>query len=465
MNIKKSKALFVILGISLAVSASMVVLGLTNTRVAEAFETSQPSMAAAAAVQSDATVSAPAATPLETIALTPTSAPTSVPTAAKEAGIEKVLVASLTDEAADDANDMAAPAAPAGNEEEPQADLSGMMSGASNPAYNSILPVARVPLEADGSGEASGTTYTIENARFGIDNTGANARQTTDGINAALNWAKEQGYNTIKFVKGTYMIQCKWRNRFIAPTDGILVPSDLTLDLGGSTFMMEPNDYPEYTIFGIVNQSDVTIKNGTLIGDLDSHVYKPSQASPTHEFGFGICISASRNVLIQGVTISKMTGDGIIVEGSYSKLSDGGSVSSRVRILDCKIFSCRRQGISVIGARDSEIARNEIFNIRGTAPEYGIDLESELDYVIDKIKVHSNKIYDCAGGAITCHSGTNFEVYSNLCIGTNILAVFSSHVKIYNNTVQNSFIHVMSGASNITVTDNILDAQSWIRID
>jgi parallel beta-helix repeat protein len=420
----------------------------------------------------------PKNTPLETIILTPTSAPTAV----KEANIDKVLQIDLSEDAdevesvdksvdksADDsanksADDNAVVAA-ASDTISAEAAIDSPMSIASTPAYNSILPVARVPLEADGSGEAGSTTYTIENERFGINNTGSNARQTTDGINTALNWAKEQGYKTIKFVKGTYMIQCKWRNRYIAPTDGILVPSGLTLDLGNSTFMMETNDYPEYTIFGIVNQTDVTIKNGTLIGDLDTHVFKPNQASPTHEFGFGIVISASRNVLIQGVTIKKMTGDGIIIEGSYSKLSDGGSVSSRVRILDCVISNCRRQGISVIGARDSEIARNEIFNIRGTAPEYGIDLESELDYVIDNIKVHSNKIYDCAGGAITCHSGTDFEVYSNLCIGTNILAVFSSHVKIYNNTIQNSFIHVMSGASNITVTDNILDENSWLRID
>ena len=41
--------------------------------------------------------------------------------------------------------------------------------------------------------------YTIENERFGIDSTGGNARATTDGINAALLWAKEQGYTHIRF--------------------------------------------------------------------------------------------------------------------------------------------------------------------------------------------------------------------------------------------------------------------------
>ena len=310
----------------------------------------------------------------------------------------------------------------------------------------------------------SAATYTIENARFDIDSTGKNARATTDGINAALEWAKTQGYETIKFSEGTYIIQCNWNDRFVAPTDGILVPSDITLDLGQSTFIMETNSFPEYAIFGVVNQRNVTIKNGTLIGDLDEHVYSASESSPTHEYGFGICISASRNVLIQGVTIKDMTGDGVIIEGSYSKLADGGSVSSKIRILDCDISNCRRQGISVVGAIDSEIAQNQIYDIAGTAPGYGIAVKSDLDYIIDNLKIYNNQIYNCEGGAIACNTGKNFEIYSNVCSG-NICVVFASNVKIYNNVIKNSFIEVMASASNISVEDNTLDENSWVKYD
>jgi hypothetical protein len=322
---------------------------------------------------------------------------------------------------------------------------------------------ATLPL-ADASGQLTNGWYTVQNARFGIDSTGGNARATTDGINAALNWAKEQGYKSIRFEEGTYMIQCNWRNRFLQPTDGIMVPSGLTLDLGTSTFMIEPNNYPEYAIFAVVNVRDVTIKNGTLIGDTDTHVYAPSARSSTHEYGFGICVSASKNVLIQGVTIRKMTGDGIILEGSYSYLSDGGSVSSGVRILDCDISSCRRQGISVVGARDSEIARNKIYDIRGTAPEYGIDVEKELDYVVDKLKIHDNKIYSCAGGAISANNGADYDIYNNDCSG-NVIAVFSSFVRIYGNTIRDSWIQVMQSAHDITVEGNNLVGNSWVQID
>jgi hypothetical protein len=308
------------------------------------------------------------------------------------------------------------------------------------------------------------TTYIIENARFGIDSAGKNARATTDGINKALEWAKAQGYNTIKFVDGTYLIQCNWKNRFVAPTDGLLVPSDLTLDLGGSTFIMEANSYPEYTIIGIVNQSNVIIKNGTLIGDLDEHVFEPSQSSPTHEYGFGICISASSNVLIKDVIIKNMTGDGIIIEGSYSKLADGGNVSSNIQIVDCDISNCRRQGISVVGALDSEIAGNKIYDITGTEPGYGIVVKSELDYIIDRLDIHDNIIDNCTGGAISCNKGKNIEIYSNVCSG-NIVVVFASHVKVHKNIIESSFIRVMSSASDITVENNILDKNSWLILD
>ncbi len=317
-------------------------------------------------------------------------------------------------------------------------------------------------LSSHGTGSFQGFTepvnaewYTVENERFGIDNEGGNARATTDGINAALRWAQEQGINFIRFERGTYLIRCEWRNRFKAPTDGILVPSGLTLDLGDSEFVIEPNSYPEYTIFGIVGESDVTILGGTLVGDKDSHTYTPSQYSPSHEFGFGICVSAGSNVLIQGVTIRGMTGDGIILEGSYKPMAEGGMVSSRVRILGCNISDCRRQGISVIGAVDSEIAHNRISLIKGTNPQFGIDVEPEMDYIVDNLEIHHNVIAGCAGGAISCHSGANYQAYGNACRGS-VLAVKSHNVKIHSNLIEEGLLAVYPEADNIELFGNTL---------
>ena len=304
--------------------------------------------------------------------------------------------------------------------------------------------------------------YTIDNVQFGIDSTGGNARATTDGINNALEWAKARGYEYIKFSQGTYLIQCTWNNRFVAPTDGILVPSGLTLDLGNSTFKIEDNRYSAYCIFGIVNQSDVTILGGTLIGDRDNHEYAPDPGSDTHEYGFGICVSASSNVLIQGVTIRDMTGDGVILEGSYDYISDGGAQSENIKVYHCDISNCRRQGVSVVGASDSEIAGNRIYDISGTAPQFGIDVEPELDFTVENVRIYGNTIYGCSGGAISCNKGADYFVYSNICMGDSIIAFDCSNVQIYGNIIETSLIRVYETATDIAVYDNQLDFFSRI---
>ncbi len=486
---KVTNYLYAILALSLVLSFVMAGLGIVNSQTAEA---------AAAAYTPSATLSAEATAAANTPSVTLQADVTAAAKPSATASVSAVPTPAKADASAEGPapEEDAAPETPAVSEtpaasnapeptatpaasEKPEPTAASAVSETPEPTPEPSAEPTPTPNEgakAEPAAERGDNPsiyvlldesllsgiYTIENARFGIDSTGGNARATTDGINAALRWAKEQGFSTVKFEKGTYMIQCKWRNRFIAPTDGILVPSGLTLDLNGSTFMMEPNSYPEYCIFGIVNAKDVTIKNGRLVGDLDNHVYAKSSASPTHEFGFGVVISASTNVTIRNLTITKMTGDGIIVEGSYTALADGGRVSTKVRLLDNDISNCRRQGISIIGARDSEIAGNRIYNISGTDPQYGIDIEKELDYVVDKLKIHDNVIYNCSGGAISCHSGNDYEVYNNICSG-NIIAVFSSNVRIYGNTIKNSFINVLEGASNITVENNILEGNSWIK--
>jgi parallel beta-helix repeat protein len=168
--------------------------------------------------------------------------------------------------------------------------------------------------------------------------------------------------------------------------------------------------------------------------------------------------------VLKGITIQKTTGDGIILEGSYEAIADGGRVCSNIRILNCTISDCRRQGISVIGATDSEISGNRIYDISGTDPQYGIDVEPEFDYIVDNLKIHDNTISGCSGGAICCNKGSNYEVYRNTCIGNNIWATKPSNVRIYQNTIKESFIRVLPDAQNVTVANNTLDSKSWIKV-
>ncbi|MFZ5975653.1 MAG: right-handed parallel beta-helix repeat-containing protein [Bacillota bacterium] len=307
--------------------------------------------------------------------------------------------------------------------------------------------------------------YTIDNDRFGIDSTGGHAGRTTDGINAALQWASLAGRNKVRLPKGTYLIRCAWSNPYIMPDDGIKVPSGMTLDLGDATLMIEPNGSPCYCIISVAEKTGVTILGGTLAGDRDSHDYSTDAGLSTHEWGFGIAVAASTDVLIQDVTIRDTTGDGIILEGSYKPLKENGKLSANVRIYHCDISNCRRQGVSVVGATDSIVAGNEIYGINGTPPEYGIDVEPGLDYRADNVKIYDNLIYGCRAGAVSCHSGSNYEVYANRCKSNSIIAVECSNVKIYNNSIESSLIRVYRNASNVQVYDNRLDLLSRLIIE
>lgn len=311
----------------------------------------------------------------------------------------------------------------------------------------------------------NGEWTVIDNARFGIDSAGKDARKTTDGINEALRWASASGLNKVRLSPGTYLIRCEWSSPYTMPDDGIQVPSGMTLNLEGATLKIEPNGSPNYCIIAIAGKSGVSVLGGTLIGDRDSHDYDTGSALGTHEWGFGIAVAASTDVLIQDVTIRDTTGDGIILEGSYKPLSEGGKLSKNVHVYDCGIMNCRRQGISVVGAVDSNLAGNRIAGIRGTLPEFGIDVEPELDYRVDNVRIYDNTIRDCAGGAVNCHGGSGYEVYANRCIGSSIIAVECSDVSIYGNYIESSMIRVFRQAENVQVYDNQLDLLSRLMIE
>src|SRR4051794_13748441 len=50
------------------------------------------------------------------------------------------------------------------------------------------------------------SVYELELKRWGVHNDGTHAVETTNGINVALQWAKENDYNTLKIPDGSYLI-------------------------------------------------------------------------------------------------------------------------------------------------------------------------------------------------------------------------------------------------------------------
>lgn len=89
---------------------------------------------------------------------------------------------------------------------EAKANDGGGIAGATGPR----LPVVHTVIPKPTARRADyRNAYTIELERFGISNDGTHPVETSKGINAALQHAKQAGKNLIVFPPGTYLISCR----------------------------------------------------------------------------------------------------------------------------------------------------------------------------------------------------------------------------------------------------------------
>lgn len=126
-------------------------------------------------------------------------------------------------------------------------------------------------------------TYKVDLKQFNISNNNTNSKETTEGINKAIKYAKENNYKIIKLPKGHYSIDTSVKNpielkdaegsTWTHNRQGITMESDLTLDLTGCKLEMKSVEDPYYSIISISNCKNSTIIGGTIIGDRDKHDY------------------------------------------------------------------------------------------------------------------------------------------------------------------------------------------------
>lgn len=248
--------------------------------------------------------------------------------------------------------------------------------------------------------------YTVELSRFGISNDGTRPVATAEGLDAAIEFAARAGHDTVTLPTGNYLIGKPGNDIYY---DGIDLVSGITLDLNGSTLQMATNDKWNQCLISVTGLTDVTIRNGTLVGDRDTHVFTPRPGGGTaHDEGHLICVqSGSRRILIEDLTMRKATGDGILLVGNRSN----GSVRD-ITIRDNEIDNSRRQGISIVGAINVLIENNEIHHIVGTSPQFGIDVES-LSFDSRDIIIRNNDFHHNFGGDIVNTDGKNVLIEHN----------------------------------------------------
>ncbi|MFE3976613.1 MULTISPECIES: right-handed parallel beta-helix repeat-containing protein [unclassified Peribacillus] len=205
----------------------------------------------------------------------------------------------------------------------------------------------------------------------------------TRGIQNAIDYAHENGFEEVFFPKGLYLLDA---------IKTIRLKSNITLKFDDGTVLQAlPNDSESYEIISIKNVENVSlIGKVIIIGERSKHI------GETGEWGFGISIRGSENVYIENPTIRDNWGDGIYIGSTESK-----NYSKDVTIINPIIENNRRQGITVISAINLEIKNPKVFNTNGTPPAFGIDFEpNNKGEYLQNIKLMNPLVEGNKGGGI-----------------------------------------------------------------
>lgn len=179
----------------------------------------------------------------------------------------------------------------------------------------------------------------------------------------------------------------------------VTLRSGITLDLTGVTLKALPNGESNYRVVKIYGVNNVTIRNGSVIGERDAHF------NQSGGWGHGIDIrEGSTNIKVLGTRISRCFGDGLYI-----------STASGVEIVDVVSDGNRRQGMSVIDVNVLRVSRSTFCNTGGAPPGDGIDLECDFhtqsikNVLIERCRFFNNE-GSCIG--VNGHPGT----YANIRI-------------------------------------------------
>jgi len=157
---------------------------------------------------------------------------------------------------------------------------------------------------------------------------------------------------------------------------------------GSSTLIMEPNNLERYELLRVHHVENVKIYNANLVGDRIKH------RGNVGEWGHGISICGSRNVLIHNFNIGDFWGDGLYIGAFKNK------PSSKITVEKGFSNNNRRNAISVTSVDGLIMKDIVVANSNGTKPMYGVCIEanSKLDEINNIIINGLRSVNNAEGG-------------------------------------------------------------------
>lgn len=298
-----------------------------------------------------------------------------------------------------------------------RAPLAAAVLALSLGAFVAPASAATAPLVTTVTGKADVSVRT-----FGA--LGNGVHDDTAAIQATINSLPKSG-GTVHIPAGRYMVDA------LRP---IQLHSNTRLWMAaGAELDVIPNASTRYYAIKVTNVHDVRIVGGTIRGDRARH------QGTTGEWGYGINISGSTDVVVKGVKVSDCWGDGLLVGGTGNESRGDLVRSNRVWIDHVTSDNNRRQGLTIAPAQNVWVTNSVFSNQFGTLPEAGIDIEPQTQGLVSDVHLLHNTFSGNHGNGIELHDHIDGLYVSNNQMlqnhGFGVLAVAGGNMAFDHNTM------------------------------
>src|SRR5512133_828439 len=220
----------------------------------------------------------------------------------------------------------------------------------------------------------SSTVANVKDLAYGAKGDGVT--DDTAAIQTAVNAVAGTG-GTVSVPDGTYMINA---------LTSVLLKSNMTFSMSsGAVLKAITNSSSNYSILFANGVNHVNIIGGTIQGERSTHT------GTGGEWGFGVRITGSQQIVVEKVLAKDCWGDGFYV-----------SASASITLCNVTADHNRRQGLTITSV-DGMVVRNSTFkNTQGTLPEDGIDIEPNAGETVNNVLI--------TGCTFTSNSGFGVEI-------------------------------------------------------
>lgn len=186
------------------------------------------------------------------------------------------------------------------------------------------------------------------------------ATQFTQSINSIIDRVSSAGGGTISIPDGQF---------FVDVNIGINLKNNIELRLGkGTIIKASPHNAPRYEILRVHDVQNVRICGSGLIDGS-----KSQNSATTGEWGMGVSIRGSDNIVVDGVRFLNTWGDGV-----YIGRTDSRAFSSNITLRDVHSTGTRRNGLSVISVKELDCINCTFDESYTIEPKCGVDIEPNL---------------------------------------------------------------------------------------